>query len=872
MATTIAFEGLDEGKYEKRQLHYWEQLHQEFERLKAELGATNSELAQCLGISRQPLVTFMQDSRQGLPIRRFNLERLWDLLTDVDRFKTKHLSTEATLKRQELRHQGPDRLLKAGGFLPNSASRSLDINPGRYQQIQRIVSRLSSFPEDSAEFIKLTESLETAIMKAFSLKDEVEFDGSQLLNLSLCSEAFIEQWIERWMKDNGIFYEPEPTIKSKFKGAVVKLAVSGKYEPSNSEIFELFMSITENENLYGDINDFLKTRITQCQFKTLTFSLSEYVDFNQQDIREELDNAEIEAEKQLRFASLGSQHSQSNIHCDDAVSDVVIEASIICKFSQTDEDVLWCYSSSTTHFENMLAAIASGMGYESDLELLDLSTRNLGRKDYSLVKTSAAFRTLNDAVKPELTRIYQGIWVDRSAVLGTLQAVTMAVRGWLIEQFPDSESCKNYYEVCRAVAAIENGLATCRKVLNGYRIQQAEYPEGLSANDYFEQNVIGRIEALQKDLLFKNPAINRCYGVSLERQYCKAKLFFAHSALIEGDMSRAEELLADAEASLNEAKEPYPPLNVLYLTERMLQRFFAGDRTFISKRNVWNSELKRYLQKLSEYIYSTSRRYCGRFDSDIYLSASETFGRMGRFALCFSQLGDKEELQESIQSFLKAAYCSAKIGHKQRTAHWINNASRACCRLGYGRRAQEFANLAEKIIEGAIEPTYSAEYREAIMAEVNIARGERLMLVENNCAGALEYFLHSLKGSIYIGFIRLIADSLYNIARASADLENYPVRKTFEDAFGKHSLKNGQFMGDLKNNSQDWRENRIAVTVIEFINQNVVGAEDWSSVSNQFKQQAQCIWRTLANSSSEDDVKHPIEDEIDNYTYLCKVN
>ncbi len=79
-------------------------------------------------------------------------------------------------------------------------------------------------------------------------------------------------------------------------------------------------------------------------------------------------------------------------------------------------------------------------------------------------------------------------------------------------------------------------------------------------------------------------------------------------------------------------------------------------------------------------------------------------------------------------------------------------------------------------------------------------------------------------------------------------------------------------MGDLKNNGQDWRENRIAVTVIEFINQNVVEAENWSSVSTQFKQQAQQIWRTLANPSSEDDVKHPIEDEIDNYTYLCRVD
>ena len=65
-------------QYEQMQLHYWEQLRQELQRYKAELGTSHSELAEGMGISRQPVVSFMQKSRQDLPIYRSNLIRLWN--------------------------------------------------------------------------------------------------------------------------------------------------------------------------------------------------------------------------------------------------------------------------------------------------------------------------------------------------------------------------------------------------------------------------------------------------------------------------------------------------------------------------------------------------------------------------------------------------------------------------------------------------------------------------------------------------------------------------------------------------------------------------------------------------------------------------
>ena len=243
MIQPISSSNVNDDKYEQKQRRYWEQLRQEFNQFKSEMGATNSELAQCLGISRQPLVSFMQNSSLGLPIQRSNLERLWDLLTDSKRLKETRLSSGARSKREDLRRKGPDTLLKAAGFLPNSDEQFLDVSPSRYQQIQRVVSRLSGLPvAEPADFIRLVESIENFISRSFPSKPKLELSKNQPSYSCIPSEEFVE----RWIKDSNLVHTPDSYVESKFKGAVSKLAILGKYELESSEMFELYMSISEN--------------------------------------------------------------------------------------------------------------------------------------------------------------------------------------------------------------------------------------------------------------------------------------------------------------------------------------------------------------------------------------------------------------------------------------------------------------------------------------------------------------------------------------------------------------------------------------------------------------------------------------------------
>jgi hypothetical protein len=862
-------------RYDQEQQGYWEQLRQELEQYKADLGATNTELAQCLGISRQPLVQFMQNSSSGLPIQRSHLLRLWAGLTDVDRFRKKH-SDEQRARRDHLRRQGPNRLLQAAGFLPQTPEPSLDIRPTRYQQIQRIATRLSNLPvRDFADFISLTDFLETVVTNSFPDKYKVSLDaevwaklvsrgagdlggGARTGGVAGVPKAVSDR-VDEWVSQNQLPSAPSASVRAKLQGALSRLAISGKAELNNAEFFELYMAIAENERLSSHIDRVLQMRVTQCQFTTLTTPLHDYLTADTRQLAAELEQASLQAEQHLR------PRLQTEDDLQDAVAEPVIEASIICNFRACNEDVRWAYSSSTTHFENMLTAIERGLGYGTALEMVDFSIRTLGHQDYSLIRASTAFRTAGQGTEQGDYKTYQSVWVDRSAILSILQSTVIAVRAWLAEKFPDEQSCRDYYNVCSTIAAIDDVITKGKKLLNGYRIQQTEQHQSRSTTEYLESQAIEKITALKSGLLKHNPNLAACYEEILDQKYCTAKLTCAHSAMVEGNMATADRLLNEVEEFLQTFGMANHPLHVACDLERKIFQFYRGDGAIFAARGVWRSQLQSAIQHLSQYIAETWQRQ-GRFDADIYMTASEIWGRVGRLNLVCCDATEGQELREAVRQLLQAAYCSAKAGQPQRAAHWINNASRACCRLGEGDRAMALANLADHIIDRAIQLPHSAEYREAILAEVNIAQGERLLLIDRNGPEALDCFLRSLRGAIYIGFVRLIADNLYNIARAAQNLGNYRIRKSLALAFLELDGKaTDPHWWMLKEATQGWQENKIAAEVIQFFNAIDVNA-DWSSVAPLFQAEAQRIWRDWPNVAT-----HPIADAIATGQYLDRV-
>lgn len=865
----------DSNVFAQEQAFYWQQLRTELQRYKDEFKATNSELSKGLEISRQPLVDFMQASRQDLPVGRGHLKRLWHHLTSPEGYEDRKLSHEGKLSRVKLREEGPNRLLRAAGFLPEGEDEnSIYIKSDREQQIQRLIAGLSNIPiPDSGDFIDLVDSLEKDLIeKAFSMRNEAYSEHKQTIPYFEMSEDGIDKWIRNWIKNN-ICIEPEKEIFERLKRAVYKLIRFGRYKLEDAEIFELYLSIHENnrinrKNELNKLESSRKIRISQCQFSTLTFSFFEFHYGNDDKIREELREAVLEAEGILRYPARDSKYLNA------LTSDVVVEALVRCEIfgvngNRGEEDIIyWRYSSSATHFQNMLTAIYQGMGCENDLELVNFSLRSLGKKSDSLIKSSITFTSKSSN--------YQGIWVDESSVFGTAQAMFVAVRNWLTDTLSSDEEYLGYYQVCKDLASINYSLNHGRKTLNDYVIRRTEYPGVIPVIESIKKEVIDKIESINFDFLDRIPALRRLYGLDLERKRCMAHLICARSSHLEGDLLSAENFLVEARNILENPKirEDITLKNFLS-SEEMLHAFYAGDREFIGSKS-WRSRLDNDLDELQKYIYLEQERchlkkYCGRLDLDIYRSASETLARFGRLDFCFSNLEDIPHLEEASSRLLMAAYCSAKVGDRNRATYWIANASRACCRLGFGDKALTLANLADEIIKGSIDNRYSSRYRGAIAAEVDIARAEIYLLIDRDFDNALKYFLNSLKGAAYLGFSRLMADSLYGVYRASKEIHNNAFSMLLDEVFSDRENSNTQerwlFQKDLKGK----RAKKIVVDVVQFIN-SLEGNDVWSAVSESFKEQAKSIWHYWAVTAAQsEEVKHPVEDLIDSGQFLCRL-
>jgi hypothetical protein len=852
-------------EYEQEQRQYWIQLRQELTRYKAELGATNFELAQCLGISRQPLVSFMQGDRKDLPINRSHLKQLWYLLTDPAWMQDKKLSADERTRRETLRRLGPNSLLQAAGYLPESNTRSIAVERERYQHMQRLISSLSNVP-DFTNFIRLVGSLETELgERLFGIRDLSKSNLKPGTSLSWkMSTKEIGKWIKQWIKHN-LHQQPDVQVKHKFERSITKLVTSGKYDLDNAEIFELYISILENDRFERNIQDNFKLKITQCQFTTLTFSLLDSV-FNCSDaIKQQLRHAGMDAEKTLRC------FAQETDYIGNLVSDVVLEASVTCRFKDHGA-ISWRYSSSATHFENMLAAIARGMGYENKLELVDLAIHSLGSSDSSLIKVSITFED-ND-IETGQKNIYQSVWVDRSAITGTAKSVSFAARNWLTETLTNCEEIQRYCDVCYTLALIDQDLSDGRQALSNYAIRRSDRSINGPIQDHLKENVISKIEHLQTTTLKQHPILADWYGTLLDQRYCMAQLWCAHASSVEGDLKMTGEWLTKTEAALEQPSlKHYIPLHILTYTEKVLYQFYSGDPNSFSKKE-WRSQYKLYLKQLNDYIYQeidnkAFRKYCDRLEFDVYLCASDLFGRVGRLDFSLSGWEDSEYLEQSISNSLMAAYCAAKIGNKQRAAHWITTVSRAYCRLGKQAQAQEFADIAEHLSKNSIHPRHNLDYQESIMAEVNLMHGERFLLEENPQA-ALKHFLQSLKGASYLGFARVISESLYGIARAAQGFNDYRIEKTFEDAFGGKQVDNPSQKWKFKPDKRSGATNPIANRTIQFVN-DLNKQSDWGGVADQFKNQAKAIWHDWAIAIHGEGVTHPLEVEIDHYRFLNRV-
>ena len=721
-------------RYQLQQQRYWEQLRQELLQYRNELGITNKEMAKALEISRQPLVSFMKGDRHDLPIQRFHLIRFWDRITSHS--QPKNLSNKHLNNRQKLCKDDLNRLLKAGGFLPEKDELQLEIKPERYQQIQRIVSGLSNVPtNDDTDFIDLVDSLEAEfVTKAFGFKKYSQNLREEIYPNQNFSEHAVLKWIENWIDEN-LYTTPKAHIEQRFKRALSKLIRQGRFNIKSREIFELYLSILENDRIDKKLKSNHRIRVSQCQFTDLSFSITDLFSPIDNDIKAKLIYLFMYAEGKLRIPEEVDEKNsieEKERYLRQALEEKVTNVSVTCTFRLINNEkenikkIKWSYSSSATHFENMFTAIHQGMGYEKDLDLINFSSFSLGNRVDSLVKSSTTFKSRKTKT------LHQGTWIDRSTVIATAQSVVVAAISWLANNLPDLESYSYYQEACASLAEMEHDLIVGSKVLSDYILQQAEKPLQSSARE-INNEVITKIEKLRHDVLEKYPILNSWFISSIDRKYCWAKISYARSCHVEGNLKEAAKCLNSAEKTIKDTEicDDIPLLLRLKL-ERMLQDFYGGDFKFISER-LWRTTFQKNIEDLQYFIYNSQPELAKlpssrRLDVSIYRCASEIFARTGRLDLTFSTSDEVEHLRQAANNLLIAAHYSSKIGERQRCAHWLANACRAYCRLGDERMSSKVAKSAKQILQLAIDHRYGDQYKESIMAEIHICYGEKISL------------------------------------------------------------------------------------------------------------------------------------------------
>jgi transcriptional regulator with XRE-family HTH domain len=753
------------------QEEYWKKFRKQLERLKDKkrgLSISYDEIAEGLGISRQRLSQFIQGTKSDLPIDRASILELWDHLTMPEALESKKLSREAQKNREELTTTTLDDLLQSIGFLPTSHSAD-KILP----QIARVKSRLESdWITNSSVLSKITDNIIDTILDQGGLAKSKE----DKLEKGTYSAEEAREWPQHKITD----YDAKAA--ESFAREIIRLQNLGKIKFSDDELFELYQSIFEN-NILQDFN--VRVRVTDCQFKTLTFSLlEEFEKFTPEGkLINRLCEVCVKCEKDLRSASQLDNPSNHPTDNEFLRFPPVLEASVTLNYRniniEKSENLVLQYASSATHIGNMLVALSNGLGYllVNTLEVSGFFIRAIGKSSDSLARVSIS---ITDTLQ---LQNYQGLWVEGNVIVGILQAFLFASLNWLSDKI-GSENLQKFLEICEERTKFNRQLSL---LINDV------YNHSYSYNYLTDKKLDEQLESLEKSIsdvaddirkLAKNSKsessdiqkiINEFYEIyteNLAKKRFLATLARTHAAIVRSDSQKANIHLRELRSNLYmgdlqiSSNDNFTPISILHHSEMMFYKLLCGDRDFIEEKEWRNSAtdwtLKGALQKLRDYI---THRNSGIIDVDVYLAIAQFYGIIGLVEFYVCQKKDIEHLENTIDSFLSAAYYSAKIGHHQRSARALCHASRVCCRLGEQEMANQILQVIDKLTEDASRSQFA------------LSKGEILLRFGTSKTAlyqALFHFLYAWQSSIenetpenqiQKRFFRSNIDSLYDIYR-----------------------------------------------------------------------------------------------------------
>jgi hypothetical protein len=256
---------------------------------------------------------------------------------------------------------------------------------------------------------------------------------------------------------------------------------------------------------------------------------------------------------------------------------------------------------------------------------------------------------------------------------------------------------------------------------------------------------------------------------------------------INGDIRNAKIKLDGFNENHIKSREASPTIDLMYKTEEILNKSFRGEIEMID-RHLWRKKYHTNLPITSMFNLNPIKEYINKQNEDklvlhttsLYYSLSEFYGNLARLEFYFSQPSEMEEFEESVDSFLIAAYFSLQNDNGIRFSYWLCHAARSYTRLGNLDQANEILKMSEHIIQKSFKATDNSRYQKAIMSICYLAKSEYILFdyykskVQdklNNLKDSIDIFAGAMFGFYIIGFERLMYDAIYNMYRLLTVLE-----------------------------------------------------------------------------------------------------
>ncbi|MEL7509752.1 MAG: hypothetical protein AAFN42_20675 [Cyanobacteria bacterium J06554_1] len=847
-----------EESYKQQRSLLWGDFNEQLNRLQHNYGVTVTELAEGLGISRQKFYDFRASPEKGLAIDRTALMILWGWLTDPDILDDKRMSAETRKQRDDLRQEGPNALLISAGFLPISgeseAGDSTSI-PRLDSSLKRVEARLNSpWIEDGIRRAQIIDSI----------LDEVKARGR--LDKAFHTQPMSAAAALTWLKGAPL-YITSPKIIHEYQRKIRRLARSGKSQFVGVELFELYQNILE----YQTIDSYAGSGVSvvDCQFPILSAPLPASV----QEIFEPFSSIYRDAEIALLTLLCDLQDFAPTELTSSDLFTPVVRALIKSQFDIGEKPVVWRYSSTGTHFENMLSALKFGLGHS--LDMTGFSIQATGTTSKSLARVSVGLAECDEAGK--ISRVYQGWWVDSNAVTAVLVANVIATKDWLSSQGAD---LSEYFDICSKLGDIDNRLYLIRENVQEYFFRNAngyfESPEGSDDDSTFD-TIKAKLSEIEQTL--SSEQLSRPYyrtqHQAVKNRLTRTNLTQMRLALKNSELGKANQTIDEAKeylshyenanlSEMNEESDENAYRHLLFLQASecvMLYNFYAGDREFLSGK-LWRYrpryKLDEGLKKLGKYL-----KVVGSLNFDAFSCASQMFGTAGLLELYMAEEKDAAFLQQAAKHLLWAAHYSQRIGYVRRATYWLTHASRVYCRLGDLDSSERLSQIAQVAADSVHqnnqeELEYDSKFKVLIAAITHLAEGERLLVKEEPEQAHL-FFFRALKLFMDTHFTdRLMADALYGLYQASRYIEGEvgDVFTVLSDE-GEHTQFNQGMGAVLQNITRSLKQ--------------IKSQSSWKSEAHTFKELAKTVWRYWVQVGNETADVHPIEEAIDRDRFLTLV-